>query len=109
MFETIQHAAVKFSDGVTCKGKSHACCFHQRPKNDNTRAIQGFLTSEGRFVTRDEGAKIASAAGQLHKATDFLFSEDFWSDMYRGKYDYDPEMGYVLKTAPNTPDTKEEG
>ena len=42
---------------------------------------QGFLTSDGRFVDRDEGAKIAIDAEQIIKTKfqpNHLFSEDLW-------------------------------
>lgn len=42
---------------------------------------QGFLTSAGRFVGREEALKLALAAGQLLKPNfqpDQLFSEDLW-------------------------------
>lgn len=45
--------------------------------------IQGFLTSTGRFVTREEGAKLVSTNGQETidrpgKIYTMLFSEDLW-------------------------------
>lgn len=47
---------------------------------------QGFLTSAGRYVDREEALKIATAAGQLNGLRDQpgsyrgkeLFSEDLW-------------------------------
>jgi len=42
---------------------------------------QGFITSEGRWVDRYEGCKIARAANQIKQKTgpdDMLFSEDMW-------------------------------
>ena len=39
---------------------------------------QGFLTSLGRFVDRQEAAKIAKAAGQTSGHTDWLMSEDLY-------------------------------
>lgn len=39
--------------------------------------VQGFVTSRGRFVGREEAAEIATRAGQC-KPTDYLFSEDVW-------------------------------
>jgi hypothetical protein len=42
---------------------------------------QGFITSTGRFVDRDEGFLIARAAGQIkqkHGPATHLFSEDMW-------------------------------
>lgn len=43
--------------------------------------VQGFLTSENRFVDRVEGAKIALASGQiteLNYSKTKLYSEDLW-------------------------------
>lgn len=42
---------------------------------------QGFYTSDGRFVTREEAVPIAQAAGQIgekHGSARILFSEDMW-------------------------------
>lgn len=39
---------------------------------------QGFYTSKGRFVGREEAAKIAYAAGQISSPTNKLFSEDLY-------------------------------
>jgi hypothetical protein len=42
---------------------------------------QGFLTSDGEFVGREEGCRIAREAGQItrkHGPEDALFSEDMW-------------------------------
>lgn len=39
---------------------------------------QGFLTSEGRFVGRNEAAGIAHAAGQTQRPLANLHSEDVW-------------------------------
>lgn len=41
---------------------------------------QGFVTSTGRFVRREEGAKIALAAGQIARLNwpPLLYSEDLW-------------------------------
>ncbi len=44
-------------------------------------ATQGFVTSAGRFVTREEALPIARSAGQIARKTepaDQLFSEDLW-------------------------------
>jgi hypothetical protein len=40
--------------------------------------IQGFLTSANRFVDREEGAKIAFAAGQINEEIKQLFSENLY-------------------------------
>ena len=44
----------------------------------NERAVQGFLTSDDRFVDRKEGGQIAFDAGQTAKLTECLFSEDLY-------------------------------
>ena len=51
------------------------------PIGGNTGDIQGFITSHGRFVDRQEGYKIAVAAKQTDIKTIVkgrLFSEDVW-------------------------------
>ena len=40
--------------------------------------IQGFLTSDNRFVNRKEAGQIAFDAGQTAKLTEYLFSEDLY-------------------------------
>ena len=39
---------------------------------------QGFVTSAGRYVDREEAATIARAAGQTDSTRSILFSEDVW-------------------------------
>jgi hypothetical protein len=39
---------------------------------------QGFITNTDRFVSREEAAEIAFAAGQIKKQTTRLFSEDLY-------------------------------
>ncbi len=79
-------------------GKHHAECF-AKYNTINPQTIQGFITDDGCFVTRKEAAVIALKANQINEIPKIgeLFSEDFWSDMYKGKHDYDSEKGYVLK------------
>jgi len=43
-------------------------------KND----LGGFLTSKGRYVDRQEAAKIAVAAGQVQRSCNYLYSEDIY-------------------------------
>lgn len=45
---------------------------------DTHMAAQGFYTSKGRFVGREEAAKIAYAAGQIFSPTNKLHSEDLY-------------------------------
>lgn len=101
MKERITHAAVLSKDGKTMKvGKQHADCFRAFENIDDASEkakAQGFFTSLGRYVDRTEAAKIAAAARQVPKGTDFLFSEDLWSERHGGKFNYDPKKGYVKK------------
>jgi hypothetical protein len=97
--EVIKHAAVKSVDGWIFLGKCHADCFHKahhiKVKMSQKADDQGFVTSEGRYVTRFEAAKIAEASKQVDKSVGgFLFSEDLWHVEYGGKFDYDEIKGY---------------
>ncbi len=96
--EYILCAAIWFKDGVHYKhqpknidtgfvvcGRRHHNCFmisyiflsekHNIIKRD---AVQGFLTSNDRFVDRKEAGKIAFEQKQIIELTDCLFSEDLY-------------------------------
>jgi len=98
MSEEIRHAAVRTKCGMTLLGKCHADCFMQGDKTGfkmSSRAEdQGFITSLGRFVGREEAADVALAAGQVAESVKILFSEDLWSEEYKGKFKYNPIDGY---------------
>jgi len=52
-----------------------------RQPTDDYEVEQGFLTSTGRFVTREDALQIAIAAGQIdkgHYSDTMLFSEDLY-------------------------------
>lgn len=97
--EEIKHAAVKAVGGFICIGKCHADCIYQGYnmglKMSGRSAAQGFMTSKGRFVKRDEAAKIAKLAKQIIKdgrrKVTHLLSEDIW---YRRDIIYCPVRGY---------------
>ena len=63
-------------------GKRHCDIFEKMHSlnisYDKTTAIQGFLTSAGRFVDRHEAATIAFASGQIKERVNYLYSEDIW-------------------------------
>jgi len=40
--------------------------------------VQGFLTTDNRFVNREEAARIAFVSGQIGERKKDLFSEDLW-------------------------------
>ena len=95
---TIAHAAIKLTEHpyTVFVGKHHEECY-KKYNTKNPKADQGFVTNTGKFVNRSTAAVIAVNAGQIERVPRELFSEDFWSPMYAGKYDYEPETGYVLK------------
>jgi hypothetical protein len=86
--ETIVRAAIRHVEGdvhsVPRPGRHHDVIHsmgeryqHRRPEGHE----QGFLTSTGRFIGRDEAWRIAERSGQLlPRATGagHLFSEDVW-------------------------------
>lgn len=99
--ELIKHAAVMTDQGWIFIGKSHAQCF------DTMRNIsipipqgsmnQGFVTSHGRFVSRERAMDIALKAEQVSYNANFLISEMLWSDRDAGKFNYDSVKGYIAK------------
>jgi hypothetical protein len=70
-------AALKMADGYIFRGHRHDDCYltmggyEKYTKADGHLAIQGFLTSHGRFVTRAEAA-------ELHGIKAPCMSEDLW-------------------------------
>lgn len=55
----------------------HHNILHTMP-GDALNVEQGFLTSDGQFVGRAEGMRIARSAGQTDSDRQTLFSEDLW-------------------------------
>jgi hypothetical protein len=70
--------------GIVFCGWRHPNCLYQMVAIygiSNAQAgehIQGFLTSQNRFVDRTEGGQIAFEAGQTDSLKKHLFSEDLW-------------------------------
>ena len=95
-------AAIWFKDGkkyshqprnvdsglVVCGRRHHNCFLTAFELNGGKKieglneldenAVQGFLTSDDRFVNRKEAGQIAFDAGQTAKLTECLFSEDLY-------------------------------
>jgi len=93
--ETIKWAAIKRNDGVIAKGKNHAVCILESPSGTCKKgSVQGFLTSEGRFVTRQEAAEISFKEGQNKFKGSMLTSEEIY---IMGNCYYDEETGYEFK------------
>jgi hypothetical protein len=82
---TAMHLPKNIEKGVVIGGWRHHNCFStyaalsgNRTPLDYEPAVQGFLTSDDRFVDRREAAKIALAAGQVKEELKVLFSEDLY-------------------------------
>jgi len=81
-------SAIKFGNGMIIKGHRHNDCFRtargikalelKEVKNN----VQGFITSENKFVKRRTALKIAVKAGQVLKRkeneSELLYSEDLY-------------------------------
>lgn len=100
----IKHAAIIRSDDVLVEGKSHSDIINSSPMGTcKDGSIQGFIDTKGHFVSREEAYKIALEAGQLMpekmvpKSRRWLMSEDIWSNVSNGDYDYDEKLGYISK------------
>ena len=92
--ETIQHAAIKTKTGEIFTAKKHNDISHHDIEDS---AGYGFLTSEGRYVCRQEAADIAYESGQI-SAEHFelingvgLISENLWE---YGGFKYEDRVGY---------------
>lgn len=80
----IQAAAI-LRDGRIWTGRRHHLIIRQmvielgpgaKPINDP----QGFTTEDGRFVDREEAARLAFESGQMDRVVASLFSEDIFKD-----------------------------
>lgn len=69
----------------TVRPGGHHHCYvwrHHITGEDMPHCREGFFTNHCRFVSREEGLKIAQAAGQIvkkHPSYDELYSEDMWN------------------------------
>jgi len=77
------HQPINITRGFVVAGRRHHNCFHTlkacgHPSGTSMLSIQGFLTSEDRFVTREIAADLAFKAGQIDKKITSLFSENIW-------------------------------
>ena len=78
-------AAIRLADGSVHVGKRHGNCLKLIAAKDLDRHghVQGFMTSLGRFVTREEGRELQDAAGLASADPEgyrgrTLFSEDLY-------------------------------
>ena len=93
----IIHAAIRTDDGNIVTDRDHPAILKKVPKDyfKERGQTQGFLTSEHKFVDREEAAKITVEAGQVDKKiirdSTGLISENILAD---NGFKYDPEKGY---------------
>ena len=78
------HQPKNVDSGLVICGRRHHNCYltafelNGGKKIEGCEAIQGFLTSDNRFIYRKEAGQIAFNAGQISELTDRLFSEDLY-------------------------------
>jgi hypothetical protein len=82
--ERIDRAAVLKNDRIYAVDRPgrhdraiHACCALLNLKTIGAHE-QGFVTTDGRFVGREEAARLAFERGQIKEPKATLFSEDVW-------------------------------
>lgn len=63
--EHIASAAYRLEDGTILTGKSHPLIIMEHGDAPLVGATDGFLTSKGRFVSREEASNVAVRAGQI--------------------------------------------
>lgn len=80
---------INISDGLVIVGLRHCHCIHMMNSitgmtafeiNNGIRETQGFITSQNRFVNREEALKIAFDCKQITKSLSdkILYSEDLY-------------------------------
>lgn len=81
------HQPKNIIEGIVVCGRRHHNCFltayelngKEKLKHvSDYGIIQGFVTSDDRFVDRKFAGEIAFKAGQINELTDCLFSEDLY-------------------------------
>lgn len=80
VMEMISKAAVKVGAHVH-EAYRHSDLKHVTDRKSEHEVIQGFTTTHGRFVDREEAAKIALASGQikfLSYSPNLLFTADLY-------------------------------
>jgi hypothetical protein len=77
------HQPNNIETGMVFCGRRHHNCFVILNKampewKEAENVVQGFITSEDRFVDREEAARVAHSAQQIKNAMERLFSEDLY-------------------------------
>lgn len=81
-----EHQPINIELGFVVCGRRHHNCFmtasilrgEDWKVSDYGKNVQGFITSEDRFLNRKDAAEVAYAAGQAFKKDGCLFSEDLY-------------------------------
>lgn len=85
------HSVYGISDGVVITGFRYPLCIQAAIpwiKKGYKEISQGFITSFGRYVSREEAAKLAYESGQISVQLKCLFTIDvFPEQMFYGKVD----------------------
>ena len=85
---TPHHNVKNIDKGIVFSGYGHVHCLYQmcamtgKKQHEVGDYIEGFLTSQNRFVDREEGAKIALECGQV-KELQFSDIDLYSEDLYR--------------------------
>jgi len=75
--KAIKQAAILYN-GVVFKGDRHKNIISSHKHIPLNKGTEGFITSSGMFVGREEAAKIAYMTGQIKKPKQKLISEDLY-------------------------------
>lgn len=71
-------AAAILHNGILYKGKRHREIIESNKQVNLKAGQEGFVTSSGMFVNREEAATIALVSGQIKRQKKKLISEDLW-------------------------------
>lgn len=83
-WEKYVHQPRNVESGFVVAGRRHHNCYltlrldGDFSKMKEIENVQGFLTSDDRFLDRKEAGKLAFEIGQIDKVTECLFSEDIY-------------------------------
>ena len=76
-YSMIKQAAILYN-GILYKGRRHREIVDANKQVNLRQGQEGFVTSSGLFVDREQAGKIAYSAGQIKRPKKRLISEDLW-------------------------------
>lgn len=71
-------AAAILHQGIIYKGRRHREIISDNKHINLKNGEEGFITSSGLFVSREQAARIAHTNGQIKRPKKSLKSEDLW-------------------------------